>query len=363
MSKITVQNIIFIFISFGFLIAFGGTQKHAVASQFDPTILAPNRGLEFDHQSSIIINRQDLSISEGQIEVRNEFFNNSPSTLSARLTVPLPLVPRASAYVPYQYNYEPYVAAANINFLNFSARLNQQEFHPQIQVVALNPRGENISAELINIGGTALLMRPGSYERRDFNLNENMIRRLVEIGAFREDVEQGPEFFTLNWDVEIKFQWEQNFPPGITVIEYRHRFFSSSGFLYVNSASSDQDNISIDGAENIKQDFCIENSQIRHIQRYVRTNARRIQRRYMGVPGHGEWLTYTSMSPNGFSVPIRNFHIRIQGAGSTSWRLAGLPSLCADLPLRRTNPYLIEGTIENYTPTSDLRILFIHLAR
>ncbi len=79
MSKITVQNTIFLFISFVFLIAIGGTQKHAVASQFDPAILTPNRGLEFDHQSSIIINRQDLSISEGQIEVRNEFFNNSPS--------------------------------------------------------------------------------------------------------------------------------------------------------------------------------------------------------------------------------------------------------------------------------------------
>jgi len=363
MPKIIVKHIIFIVIIIEyFLIAVGGLEIHAVASQYS-AILTPNRGLEFDHQSSIIINRQNLSISEGRIEVRNEFLNNSPSTLSARLTFPLPLVPWANTLMPYFYDYDPYHAAANINFLNFSVWVNQQEFRPQIQIVALNSRGENITAELINIGGTALLMMPGGYEREDSRLNENMIRRLAEIGALIENVEGGPEFFTLNWEVEIKFQWEQNFPPGITVIEYRHRFLSRGGFLNVNSAENQSDIIKIEGEENIQRNFCMESSTVRHIQRHVRTNARRIQQTYFGVPGEGEVLSYTPMGSNGFTAQIRNFHIKIQGNVSTSRRLAGLPSLCTDLPLRRTNPYLIEGTIENYTPTSDLRILFIYLAR
>ena len=319
-------------------------------------------GLVLVKSNSISMEREDLFLSEKEVRVRYEFRNITSSPVITRVAFPMPEMPHMNSGGPTtsagEYNIAFPFPVTNPNFLNFKAWVNNRPIKPELEIRALLPNGRDISSELMNIGGMALMMRPGLFGNEEFNdeygpIDINTRLSLKKLNAFVEVPEY--EGYNLPWTVHVTYHWEQQFPPGITIIEHHYKPLVGGGFL----AFDTQGEIIISGMENYKKNFCIDEPLSRSLKKYAQKNNRRLE----DTQAYGSVLImrYILQTARSWHGPIGTFHLTIQGETKTDRLNNTLISLCTDLPLRRTAKQRFETIVENYIPNADLRILFIKL--
>lgn len=328
-------------------------------------------GLVLVKTPGIAMQREDLSLSPGQVRVRYEMRNGRGAPVTVRVAFPMPQIPRDTpgGMETSDGGNIDMDRAGSPNFVNFKITADGKEITPEVEVRAMLPGGRNIVDELRRIGGWRLVLQPRVFQLSDqhpaqpnvpatppgqWDLDAATRAQLVTLGALRQD-ENGYE--TL-WDTFVTFHWLQTFPPGITVIE--HRYVPVLGFHLMAPKGGGWA-----GTDEAKA-YCIAGDADKMLQSVYQGFMARRQREQPGqaddryIPVYN--LTYILHTAANWDGPIGTLHLMVNG-GSIP-RLGrglqtGFASLCSDLPLHRIAPDRIEATATNYQPKTDLRVLMV----
>ena len=313
-------------------------------------------GLVLVKTDSIVMQREDLTLSPREVRVRYEMRNVTDRPLAVRVAFPMPEVPSegpaglTTSTGGYNIAMRP---PTDPNFMQFRVWADQREIAPEVEVRALLPDGRDIASALREIGGMKLVLRPGLFFLTDDDAPDAATRaRLEALGALEK---LDASAIRLPWTTHVTFHWMQTFAPGVTVVEHTYRPIVGSRFVM----RDDKGHLTGSGGGDTVRDFCIDaptDQAIRALEKRVRDTSD------VGML-IGRTLGYVLQTARNWSGPIGTFHLTIEGgpmqadgAGKAEVRIT---SLCTDLPLKRTGPQRFEATVSDYVPKDDLRILYI----
>jgi len=311
----------------------------------------------------IAMQREDLTLSPGEVRVRYEMRNDSGKPLSLRVAFPLPEIPAVTpgGRTTTTGGYNILMAdPKEPNFLGFRVWADGHEVMPEVEIRAMLPDGRDIGSQLQQIGGLSLVLRSGYFfPTDDTDLDATTRRRLGELGALETLEGRG---YRLAWTTRITFHWMQAFAPGITVIEHSYR--PILGFRLVTV--DDKDALLASGDEDIAKTFCLNEDGKRTLRRMSeQALARRLKQSSGPDPYlYAYTLGYILQTARNWRGPIGTFHLTVTGGsiplvGSTETYTTGAAAFCSEVPLKQTQASRWEGSAQDFVPMQDLRILFI----
>lgn len=352
------------------LIATRGLNGPAAANDSSSELAAG--GLVLTKTDSIVMQREDLTLSPSEVRVRYEMRNDTGKPVTLRVAFPLPEVPKQTPVgnrtTGGGRNIDMPPPAAP-NFLGFHIKAEGKEVTPEVEIRATLPNGRDITDAVREIGGLKLMLQPRVFARAagadnsgpdaGWDLDEATRKRLQDIGALT----QGSDFYDLLWTTHIVFHWMQTFWPGVTVIEHSYRPILGVqlyGAVRDGHADADTDPWTGSGDGDLVHAYCIDGETDRAMRRLYK---RLLRKRKDGVYFLAYTLGYILQTAKNWQGPIRTFHLILQG-GHVSVPYAGegdarVFSLCTDLPLRPTAPMRFEATVKDYVPQQDLRVLIL----
>ena len=311
----------------------------------------------------IVMQREDLSLSPAEVKVRYEMRNDSGKPVTLRVAFPLPEVPAASpgGRTTTTGGYNIMIAEPHEpNFIGFRLWANGRELMPEVEIRAALPDGRDIAAALQQIGGPALVLRPGLFfPPDDPELDPAIRRRLVELGAIESLDDRG---YRLPWTTRITFHWMQTFAPGVTIIEHSYRPILGFRLVTVDA----QGVVIASGNDDTAAAFCIDDAS----KRTLRTLSERARTRHLKESAGDDpylfayTLGYVLQTARNWHGPIGTFHLAVKGDAiplfdSTATRSTGTLSFCSPLPVRENAPLQFEAEAQDFLPMQDLRILFV----
>lgn len=178
-------------------------------------------GLEFRHDTDIVLVREDLFISPSEVRVQYVFRSTSKKRQTQTLAFRLPWIAAdfaSSYYAPSDMG----GASGDIrNYLDFGVAVNGQPIIPVLHGYA-TVDDTDISAEL-RAAGLPLMSSYDAYVKwreRTRKHNPETIKSLVASGALRDF----GSYVDRSWHYQTVFDWQQVLPAGETVtvsIHYR----------------------------------------------------------------------------------------------------------------------------------------------
>lgn len=331
---------------------------HARANDSSSVLAAG--GLVLVKTDAISIEREDLTLSPRQVRVRYEMRNKGASPVALRVAFPLPELPvdTPGGLDIADRNGEVVAHAIDLptserpNFLGFAVWANGKYVEPEVEVRALLPDGRNIAAELREIGGWSLVTSPRllvdiadlrSHVGARYDVGPSMLRQLRALGAIA-----GTDAAWAAWKTYVTFHWLQTFAPGVTIIE--HRYLPAVGRFLFNRSNGTWVGGAVGEPDNLDKAYCIDKTTSRALDNLASQD----RNGYL----NGVSLAYILTTGANWSGPIRTFHLTVDGQtpppGGGKVRTL---SLCSEMPLRQTAPMRLEGTVRDYVPNSDLRVL------
>ena len=341
----------------------GAAMASAAAANDSASELAAG-GIVLVKNDAIAMQREDLHLSSAEVRVRYEMRNDTGKPVTLRVAFPLPelpaMTPAGRTTTTGGHNImmnEP----RGPNFIGFRVWADGREITPEVEIRAVLPGGRDIAAALEQIGGVALVLRPGVFVPPDDpDLNAETRRRLAEIGAIEATTTD--RTYRLPWATYITFHWMQTFAPGVTVVEHSYRPILGFGFLSV-----DQKGVTVSGVvEDAASTYCIDSAgkqTLRQLSEQVR--ARRAKAGYPDNPYLlANTLGYVLKTAQNWRGPIGTFHLSVKGDPNPAerWTDSRQPQamyFCSPVPLKETAPLLMEGEARDFVPTRDLQILFV----
>ncbi len=317
-------------------------------------------GLILVKTDAIALQREDLTLSPGEVRVRYEMRNDTGQPVTLRVAFPMPEVPHATpggmTNTDRDYSNIAISPPSEANFMAFRVSANGREIVPEVEIHAMLPDGRDVAPSLREIGGLKLVLQPGLFEATDDRkLDAATRRRLKALGAL-EDLDGGA--FRLPWRTMVTFHWSQTFAPGLTVVEHSYRPILGFRFIVVPVDGA----LEGSGGEDPAKAFCIDTATDRAIRdEHRRLNAGKAVPDVQ--PLNAYTLGYILRTARNWHGPIGTFHLTLQGGPlSFDGRPRGevkVSSLCTDLRLSRIGPQRFEATVRDYVPNQDLRVLYV----
>ena len=300
-------------------------------------------GLVLITNDDIVMQKEDLYLSENEIKIRYEMRNESKSTIKARVAFPLPEIPHMtpSGYTTSKGGYNISIQTpTDPNILDFSVVVNGKVIQPDVEIKALL-KGKDISSDLTLIGGQSLVLRSGEFMLDETPISDQLREKLMAIGAFEKVDEL---IYKLPWLTYVTYHWVQDFPPGVTVIE--HRYTPVIGRHLVTFSRNNKINIS--GFDHGASRYCITPKMRQEIKNLSVAKAE-------NDPLFANTLGYIlKTGAHWKGRAIEEFNITIQASDKTQ-----ITSLCTKIPLIRKRQNEFYATMKNYKPNKDLNIIFI----
>jgi len=330
-------------------------------------------GLVMVKTDSIVMQREDLTLSPSEVRVRYEMRNDTGKPVTLRVAFPLPDVPKETpdgmraTGGGHNIDMPP---LADPNFLGFHVKADGKEVTPEVEIRATLPDGRDVTDAVREIGGLKLVLQPRVFVRAidtnapagqdaGWDLDATTRKRLQDIGALTQD----SDIYDLLWTTRIAFQWMQTFAPGVTVIEHSYRPILGVqlyGAERDGHADPDKGSWTGSGDGDLVHAYCIDGG----TDHAMRALYKRLLQKHKD---RADFLAYTLgyivQTAKNWHGPIGTFHLTLQG-GHVSVPYAGegdarVFSLCTDLPLRLTAPMRLEATVKDYVPQQDLRVLIL----
>jgi hypothetical protein len=319
-------------------------------------------GIVLVKNETIALQREDLSLSPGEVRVRYEMRNDSGTPVTLRVAFPLPEVPAASpgGRTTTTGGYNIMIAEPREpNFIGFRVRADGREVVPEVEIRATLPDGRDIAASLQRIGGLALVLRSGLFfPPDDPDLDPAIRRRLVEIGAFESLDDRG---YRLPWTTRITFHWMQTFAAGVTVIEHSYRPILGFRLLTVDENHS----LIASGNDGTAAAFCIDGAGKRTLRQLSESARARRLKEGAGDDSYrfGYTLGYVLQTARNWHGPIGTFHLAVSGGpiplvDATETKPTIAVSFCSQAPVKQTAPLRFEAEATDFVPSQDLRVLF-----
>jgi len=229
-------------------------------------------------------------------------------------------------------------SASRPNFVDFRVWADGREVVPEVEIRAVLPSGRDIAARLRDIGAADLLLHPKILivGDPDYGIDRRLLHDLQNLGAVTGDAGGAAPL----WQTRVTFHWQQIFPPGVTVIEHSYRPVVGASFVTLENDVWTGGPIR---TESLEHAYCLDRAAKQEINRLQQD----------GGLLSGQYLDYVLSTGANWAGPIGLFHLAVDNGS------AAVVALCSDVPLHRSGKTRLEGQKANYTPSKDLRVLWV----
>jgi len=285
-------------------------------------VLVPNPDIE--------LLEEDLFISPDRIRVRYLFRNTSSEPVTTVVAFPLPPVDLSEDVGYAIYPADP------VNFVDFHLWVDGEPKPFETDARAMLG-GRNVTDILkaSEIPLTTFIEDMQSFDQlrvRPDLLPPGVMEKLEAEGIAKDD----GGYFSPQWTAYVSFYWPQTFPAGETV-EIAHEYVPVPTSTFFTDYDIDE--------RTFHDEVCIDDG-------FERAARKKLQ----GAEGNAleaTFLTYILTTANNWRGSIGRFHLTID-KGSTD----ALVSLCRD-GIEKTGPTTFEWSAEDFTPDSELKLLFV----
>jgi hypothetical protein len=288
------------------------------ASANDSAVETAVGGLKLRKEQSVLMKKERLYISQKIVRVEYEFLNTSKNTVVSEVAFPIP---------PVEFAFED--PGGKRDFPDFKAWINDVPIHVEKEVRAFAKNREVTEAlrkaklPIETFGD----FEPSEQQNPIAKLKPEVRESLVKAGALKSD-KYG---YWPVWEVQIKYHWRQEFPPG-TIVRIKHEYRPVTGFT---------GSVVKDFKENFK-DSCIDPTNYSELKRQVGDN-------YFNF----SWVSYILTTANTWQTPIEDFELVIEG------KQGDLLSFCWDGPVETLGPAKVRSKLRNFIPKGDLKVYFL----
>lgn len=302
-------------------------------------------GIQFKQTDHILMASEDLFISPSIIRVKFEFKNLTDQDYHTIVAFPLPSYqPQNQTQSDVGVNFDG--AIAEQLGKSFVLKINGQKKKSQEEIKAFNNKGEDVTNLLkkydINI------VNGIKAENQIKTLSDTAIEELKNKGIYELlHFESEGDWHDLKWEVRHIFYWDQVFPAGkVTRIEHEYQPMPTSSYAtYL-------------GTDSVK-DFCIDpqakdNLIAYNQKRYNEETGKILENSTDGISFGYQDIGYILKTGNNWAGPIKKFHLTIE-IGEND-----LAAFACFEGLKQTSARHLEAELRDFTPTHDLRVLFIN---
>jgi hypothetical protein len=284
----------------------------------DSAVAVTPTGLHFKRETNVSLEREELHISQEKVEVSYEFKNLSDKSVVTEIAFPIP---------DYSYSYTPETAS----FDDFTVEVNRKAIPYKTDVRAsLNGKDYTHTLKRMNIS----IADFGHYDAGAGELDTTFFKRLnekdrselISLGLVRND---GWPF----WIVSKKYHWSQAFPvnKSVTIKHTYKPYQGGRGFGVPGETHF------------LETDACLDKKKMTALEKYARPDEGLVW---------AMWVSYILTTANNWKQPIKKFHLIVEKQKDD------LMSLCFDHPLAKTGANRYEVVLENFVPTTDLKVYF-----
>lgn len=298
-------------------------------------------GLTFKKNENISIESEDLTITPETVTVRYQFLNRSPNPLALTVAFPLPdldLSDGANFAIPHS---DP------INFVNFETKVDGKPIEFTMHQRALLG-DKDVTAQLKELGiphmpsdNLATLIKGLPAAARTRMLDQGL---LVPAGSN----DRGQPLYEPGWRVSTSAVREQTFPPNrVVLVEHRYRTSLGISFDTILRKSMRQKAGLAKEVQRYRKEYCISDAFLADLDKIAGDNASnkaKIEERR---------ISYVLKTGANWATPIKKFRLQVD-----TGKAGRLTSFCAP-NVAKVSPTVYEAKAENFTPTSNLKILLI----
>lgn len=325
---------------FGWLLVFADAHRTTARANDSAAELSIG-GLTFKKNNSVSIESEELKITLETVTVRYQFLNQSPNSVTLTVAFPLPdidLSDGASYAIPQ---------ADSVNFVKFETKVDGKPIDFTIHQRAMLG-DKDVTAQLKDLGIPPLpldtlpaLIKPLPDATRKQMLDQGL---LVQAGSN----DRGQPLYDAGWRVSTSAVREQTFPPNrVVLVEHRYRTSLGISFDSIMRKAMRQKTGLAKETQRYRRDYCISDGFLADLDKIAgdtQNNTSKIEERR---------ISYVLKTGANWATPIKQFRLLVD-----TGRAGRLASFCAPNIAKRS-PTEFEARAENFTPTSDLKILVV----
>lgn len=282
------------------------------------------------------------------MRVGYRFRNNSDRDIETVVAFPLPVM-----HIGEEGNYALPESRDPINFIDFRVSVDNRRVEPMVEVKATQS-GVDVS-EVLKRHGVPLTMLGDSDAAtaalldRLRDLPDAAKRELERYGVMDWNSSVGANNKPLaspHWETQITFYWLQTFPAGRTT-EVTHRYHPVPRHFFFSASDL--------ASPDMRKKYCFDQAFIDAARAALERVAKGQEEGSSPILG-GRELKYVLTTAGNWLGPIGTFRLTVEKPSRQA-----LVSLCAS-GIRRTSPTTFELSADNYSPDSDLNLLFVEPA-
>jgi Domain of unknown function (DUF4424) len=293
-------------------------------------------GLELVKNDQVRMVSEVLRIAPRLVEVNYVFENAGNADVTTEVAFPLPdLDQMVNNNSPLSIAFD-----GQANFVGFQVWIDGREVHPEMEVRAFTQDGRDVTAGLKRIGVDPV--KPISDESRSGVA-------LRDLGVAEVD----GRHILPTWTTRVSFHWSQTFPAGKQVT-VRHRYRPVYGAFFMSSGSGDNQGLAELGDKG--QAWCPDAGFAAAERRLLTKQleaARAVNPPVQKLTFYDN-VQYVLKTGANWRGPIGRFELQVDKGGAELVSTCPIPGLS----LQRT-PYGFSAMAADYSPTSDLDILFV----
>lgn len=329
-------------VSFGVLVGVLALAPSA-ASANDSSVELAVGGVTFTQSPDVSMEQEVLTITPESVTVLYRFLNQTNAPVTLTIGFPLPEIDLADQDVVYAIP-----GSDPVNFVDFKTKVDGKPIKFDV-VQRARLGGKDVTAAIREAGLPIALLGPDA-QQHIAALAPDMRAKLIKDGLLIPlgMDEKGEQLYGPGWLVTTAFTRKQIFPPG-QVVSVEHRYKTSLGVsqdTILRKALRNDDGMAA-MLDRYRKDYCLPDDFFGGLDKLAGSdpgNTAKLQERR---------IAYVLKTGANWSGPIRNFRLVVDKG-----RADRLVSFCFD-NVKKISPTAFEASLENFTPTQDLKILLI----
>jgi hypothetical protein len=300
-------------------------------------------GLELIRSDQVRMVSEVLRIAPRLVEVDYVFENTGRTDVTTLVAFPLPeLSQTVWYYSPLNIPFDK-----NPNFVGFQVWVDGREIKPEIEIRAFGKT--EITDDLRRLAVDPF--KPDLHLRRP-----DVVDALRRLGVIIDDGPDSKPDPVADWSVRVNFHWSQTFPAG-RQITVRHRYRPVHGNSY-EPVDPKERNRKTKADQTLGGRWCLDQSynaaELKLFARQYEAAAKQTDKVGRDYRVWYDNVAYVLITGANWRGPIGRFELQIDKGGAELVSTCPIPGL----RLQRT-PYGFSAIASDYTPTSDLDILFV----
>ena len=306
-----------------FAVAFGLTLMASVAALANGAVTQRKAGgLEFKKTDTIGIASEELFVSREEIRVGYVYNSIAKAPQNVLISFPMPAIPLDDGPDTEDALMNEKIADKR-NYMNFKVRADGKDIAPRLVERALF-KGKDISARLKRDGVPFLLA--AHMQDKIKTIPEAVKKALVKDELFSHS--ESNDFYGVNWEYQVLFEWEQTFRPGQTKVDISYRPIVGDSTDYGDY---------FDTGAGVKR-YCVDPA--------MRASLRKGRGRYEPVR-----IGYVLKTARFWNGPIGKFRLVVDKEKPDN-----LVAFCP-VDSRKISPTQFEWTAANFSPERDLEVV------